>query len=185
MRGASIVDGNFAFERSCAEESSKSRAVEQACSGSVCRAFTPCQAGHVAHDPHEQTGQAQLNVGFWGVLASCGRGITDGHQNQTHRSRLTCLCSWCLMVACLCSSSVFARHSVQEFQVRDWTFGALMQSSPDLCELDVLLVDMTSLTSTGMPICVMSTNIDRVTRFAAFCSSVCAQAVCEWFGRGR
>ena len=55
----------------------------------------------------------------------------------------------------------------------------------DLCGLDVLLIDMTSLTSTGMPICVMSTNIHRVTRFAAFCSSVCAEAVCEWLGRGR
>lgn len=63
--------------------------------------------------------------------------------------------------------------------------GALTQSSPDLCELDVLLIDMASLTSTGMPICVMSTNIHRVTRFAAFCSSVCARAVCEWLGRGR
>ena len=89
------------------------------------------------------------------------------------------------MVACLCSSSEFARHSFQEFQVRDWAFGALTHSSPDLCGLDVLLIDMTSLASTGMPICVMSTNIHRVTRFAAFCSSVCAEAVCEWLGRGR
>ena len=65
----------------------------------------------------------------------------------------------------LCSSSEFARHSFQEFQVRDWTFGALTHASPDLCGLDVLLIDMTSLTSTG--------------RFAAFWLSVCAEAVCQ------
>ena len=68
MRGASVVDGNIAFKRSSADESSRSRAVEQVCKGSVCGAFTPCQAGHVAHDPHEQTGQAQLNVGSAGLM---------------------------------------------------------------------------------------------------------------------
>ena len=67
--------------------------------------------------------------------------------------------------------------------------GALAQSSPDLCELDVLLIDMASLT-VGVVVVVVVVAVVvvvfiRVTRFAAFCSSVCARAVCEWLGRGR